>query len=71
MALISIGLGILNLLPVPVLDGGHLLFFAIEGLRGRPLSPRARNVATSVGVALVLSLLVFAFRNDIARYWTG
>ena len=70
MAAISVSLGLLNLLPVPVLDGGHLLLFAIEGVRRRPLSRKAREVAQLVGLSLVLSLMVFAFWNDVSRYWS-
>ncbi len=67
MALISINLGILNLLPIPILDGGHILFFAVEGLMGRPLSMRKREIAQQVGLFLLISLMVFAFYNDLMR----
>jgi regulator of sigma E protease len=67
MALISINLGILNLLPIPILDGGHILFFAIEGLMGRPLSMRKREIAQQVGLFLLISLMIFAFYNDLMR----
>ena len=67
IALISINLGIVNLLPVPVLDGGHLLFFAIEGIRGRPVEERGREIAFQVGLFLILSLMTFAIYNDIMR----
>ena len=66
-AAISINLAVLNLLPVPMLDGGHLLFFVIEGVRGRPLSLRKREVAQQVGLFLLLLLMVFAVYNDLAR----
>jgi regulator of sigma E protease len=69
LALISINLGILNLLPIPILDGGHIMFFTIEAAKRRPLSLRAREIASYVGLVLILSLLIFAFRNDIVRYW--
>ncbi|MBN2361255.1 MAG: site-2 protease family protein [Deltaproteobacteria bacterium] len=69
MAVISINLAILNLLPVPVLDGGHLLFLLIETLRRHPVSLRAREIATLVGLSLLLILMVAVMRNDIARYW--
>ena len=69
MALISISLGILNLLPIPILDGGHILFFALEAIKRRPLSLRAREIASYVGLLLLISLMVLAFRNDIMRYW--
>jgi regulator of sigma E protease len=64
VAVISINLAILNLLPVPMLDGGHLLFFAIEGVLGRPLSVRKREIAQQIGLALLLLLMAFALGND-------
>jgi regulator of sigma E protease len=67
LALISINLAILNLLPVPMLDGGHLLFFAIEAVLGRPLSVRKREIAQQIGLALLLMLMVFALFNDLTR----
>jgi regulator of sigma E protease len=69
MALISINLGILNLLPIPILDGGHIMFFSIEAIKRRPLSLRAREIASLVGLMLLISLMVFAFKNDVVRYW--
>ncbi len=69
--LISVNLAILNLLPIPALDGGHLFFFLVEALRRRPLSVRARERATQVGMALLLVLMVVIFYNDIARIVTG
>lgn len=71
MALLSVNLGILNLLPVPILDGGHLLFFFIELVIGRPVSQRAREVAMQIGLVLLIGLMVLAFYNDIARYFVG
>ncbi|MBW2731063.1 MAG: RIP metalloprotease RseP [Deltaproteobacteria bacterium] len=68
MALISINLGIINLLPIPILDGGHIMFFTIEAVNRRPLSLRAREVASYVGLFLLISLMVFAMKNDIVRY---
>ena len=67
MAYLSISLGVLNLLPVPVLDGGHLLFYAVEWVRGKPLSERIQALGMQIGIALVLSLMAFAVFNDIAR----
>lgn len=64
-AVLSVSIGLLNLMPVPVLDGGHLLFYAIEALRGKPLGDMAQGVAFRIGMALVLSLMVFATWNDI------
>ncbi len=67
MALISVNLGLMNLLPVPVLDGGHMVASVLEGVTRRPLSLRAREIANMVGVALLLTLMLFVFKNDIAR----
>lgn len=63
-AVLSISIGLLNLFPVPLLDGGHLLFYAIEAVRGKPLSERAQELGFRVGLALVLMLMVFATYND-------
>jgi regulator of sigma E protease len=71
MALISINLGVINVLPVPVLDGGHLAFFLIEAIRGRPLSVRYREIAQQVGVFLLVALMVFVVFNDISRIVSG
>ncbi len=71
MALISVNLAILNLLPIPVLDGGHLVFLAIEGVRGRPLSLHSRMRLTQVGLMLLLGLMVLVFTNDILRIFGG
>jgi regulator of sigma E protease len=71
LALISINLAILNLLPVPMLDGGHLLFFAIEAVLGRPLSVRKREIAQQIGLALLMLLMGFALYNDIAKLPVG
>jgi regulator of sigma E protease len=69
VAVLSINLGVLNLLPIPVLDGGHLLFFLVEAVIGRPVSLRYREVAQQVGIFLLLLLMVYAFYNDIARFF--
>jgi regulator of sigma E protease len=69
MALISIQLAIINLLPVPVLDGGHILFIACEAVLRRPLSLRTREIASMVGLSLILLLMVFVIRNDIEHYF--
>jgi len=71
MAVISINLGILNLLPIPVLDGGHLLFLGIEALRRKPLSEKVIMASQRVGLAVLLMLMAFAFYNDIVRLITG
>ena len=68
-AMISINLGVINLFPIPVLDGGHLLFFLIEAVMRRPLSIKAREMASQVGLFLLVSLMVFAFYNDIVRFF--
>ncbi|MEF3194066.1 MAG: RIP metalloprotease RseP [Halothiobacillaceae bacterium] len=67
LALVSLSLAILNLLPVPVLDGGHLLFYLIEALRGRPLSDQAQLLAQRVGMSLLLALMALALFNDVTR----
>jgi regulator of sigma E protease len=64
-AILSISIGLINLFPIPMLDGGHLVFFAIEGVRGRPLSPRVQDIGFRVGLAAVLMLMIFATWNDI------
>ena len=69
LAVLSINLGVLNLLPVPVLDGGHLLFFVVEAVIGRPVSIRYREKAQQVGIFLLMLLMVYAFYNDIARFF--
>lgn len=67
MAIISVNLFILNLLPVPVLDGGHLMFYIIEVIKGAPLSMKKMEIAQQVGLALLMSLMVFALFNDFTR----
>lgn len=67
MSLLSVNLGILNLLPIPVLDGGHLVFLTIEGLRRKPLNERAQIIAQQVGIGLLGTLMIFVFYNDIVR----
>jgi regulator of sigma E protease len=69
MGAISVVLGLMNLIPVPVLDGFHVLTAIIEGIRRRPLSLRFREVANVVGIALLLTLMLYAFRNDAMRKW--
>lgn len=69
LAVLSINLGVLNLLPVPVLDGGHLLFFLVEAVIGRPVAVRHRERAQQVGIFLLMLLMVYAFYNDIARFF--
>lgn len=67
MIFLNVTLGVMNLLPIPVLDGGHLTLFTIERLRGKPLSMRVQAAATNVGLVLLLSLMVFAIGNDLVR----
>lgn len=67
VAVLSVSIGLLNLLPVPMLDGGHLAFYAVEAVRGRPLSARAQDVGFRIGLAFVLFLMVFATWNDISQ----
>jgi regulator of sigma E protease len=66
-AMLSINLGLINLFPVPMLDGGHLMFYAIEAVRGRPLGERAQEYGFRIGLALVLTLMVFVTWNDLLR----
>jgi len=65
MALLSINLGLINLFPIPMLDGGHLLFFACEAIRGRPLGEKVQEYGFRIGVVLVFSLMLFVIINDI------
>jgi regulator of sigma E protease len=67
IAILSINLGVLNLLPIPILDGGHLLFFSIEAIIRKPLGERQRELAQQVGLLLLVAIMVFAFWNDIER----
>lgn len=71
LAIVSVSLAVLNLLPVPVLDGGHLLYFAIEAVRGRPLSDWAQGVGQQIGMGLLFMLMALALYNDIARLLAG
>lgn len=64
-AFLSVSIGLINLVPIPMLDGGHLLYYALEKLRGRPLSDRAQDIGFRIGFALVIMLMIFAFYNDI------
>ena len=70
-AVLSISIGLLNLFPIPLLDGGHLLFYAIEAIRGRPLSERAQELGFRIGLAIVLMLMIFATFNDILHLATS
>lgn len=68
IAIISINIGLLNLFPIPILDGGHLLFYGIEAIRGRPLSERTMEIGFRIGFALVIMLMLFATRNDVIHF---
>ena len=70
-AVLSVSIGLLNLFPIPLLDGGHLLFYGIEAMRGRPLSERAQEVGFRIGLAIVLMLMIFATFNDIIHLTTS
>jgi regulator of sigma E protease len=71
LAIISISLGVLNLLPIPLLDGGHLLYYVAEVVKGRPVSEKAMELGQRLGLAVLLFLMVFAFYNDINRLLAG
>ena len=71
MALVSISLGVLNLLPVPLLDGGHLMYYAVEAVTRRPLSERLQEIGQQIGLALLIGLMAFALYNDIHRLISG
>lgn len=71
LALISISIGILNLLPIPVLDGGHLMYYIVEAVQGHPVSDKLMARGQQIGLTLLLALMVFAFYNDINRLLTG
>jgi regulator of sigma E protease len=70
-AVFSVSVGLMNLLPVPLLDGGHLLFYAIEAVRGRPLSERTQEIGLRIGIALVAMLVIFSTSQDVLRLVTG
>ena len=71
VAVLSVNLGVLNLLPIPILDGGHMLFFIIEAVRGEAVSLRNREIAQQIGLAILLLLMGYVFYNDIARIVAG
>jgi regulator of sigma E protease len=66
-AILSISIGLINLFPIPMLDGGHLVFYAIEAIRGKPLSERVQDIGFRIGLAAVLMLMIFATWNDIVH----
>jgi regulator of sigma E protease len=67
IAVISVNLAVINLLPIPVLDGGHLLFFLIEAVMGRPVNLKVREIAQQVGMVILIMLMILVFYNDIVR----
>ncbi|MEW6690577.1 MAG: RIP metalloprotease RseP, partial [Pseudomonadota bacterium] len=71
LALISISLGVLNLLPIPLLDGGHLMYYAVEIIKGSPVSERAMELGQRAGLALLLVIMAFALYNDLNRVLSG
>ena len=71
LALVSISLAVLNLLPIPILDGGHLLYYVVEIIKRGPLSERSMEIGQQIGLALMLMLMAFAFYNDINRLISG
>ena len=71
IAIININLGVLNLLPIPILDGGHLLFLGIEAVRRKPISEKIISVSQKIGLAILITLMVVVFYNDILRLVTG
>ena len=71
IAIISLNLAIINLLPIPVLDGGHLLFFAIEAVKGSPVSTKVREVAQQVGLLILILLMILVLYNDVTRLFSS
>lgn len=71
LALISISLGVLNLLPIPILDGGHLMYYIVEIIKGGPVSEKVMEIGQQVGLALLVMLMAFAFYNDLNRLFSG
>lgn len=69
IAILSINLGVINLFPIPILDGGHILFFVIEAIMGKPISLKKREIAQQIGLVILVSLMFFAFYNDIMRFF--
>ena len=69
--MISISLGVLNLLPIPLLDGGHLMYYAVEVIKGSPVSDRVMELGQRVGLTLLLIMMAFAFYNDLNRLFSG
>ncbi len=70
MGLVSVNLGILNLFPIPILDGGHLVFFSVEALRRKPLEQKTQEMLQQIGLFILASLMIFVFYNDIVRLFS-
>src|SRR5205814_7031084 len=71
LAVLSVSIGLLNLFPIPMLDGGHLLYYGIEAVRGRPLGEKAQELGFQIGLAIVVMLMIFATFNDIVHLTTS
>ena len=71
MGIISINLGILNLFPIPVLDGGHIVFILIEMVVGKPVSMKKMEIAQQIGLFILISLMIYVFYNDLSRIFSG
>ncbi|MBC2745046.1 MAG: site-2 protease family protein [Desulfosarcina sp.] len=71
IAVLSINLAVLNFLPIPVLDGGHLMFFLIEAAIRRPINTRMREIAQQAGIFILIMLMIFVFYNDITRIFSS
>ncbi len=67
LAIISINLAVINILPIPVLDGGHLLFLGVEKIKGSPVSEKTLAIANYIGFAMIITLMIYATKNDIMR----
>ena len=67
LAIVSISLGVLNLLPIPILDGGHLMYYGVEIIRGKPVSEATMEIGQRIGILLLIMLMSVAFYNDIVR----
>ena len=70
MALISINLGVMNLLPIPILDGGHLLFYIFEAIFGKPMPQKIQQIGFRIGFSLILTLMIFTTYNDITQIFS-
>jgi len=70
LAIVSLSLGILNLLPIPILDGGQIVYQVLEAIKGQPLSERAQLVGQQIGVAFLMLIMSFAFYNDLNRFFS-